>query len=95
MDAFGHVNNVQYYRYIESSRILYSKIKYIDSNYILLLLQVMQNILKICVLSRRIESRVRAEELRKSAFRYGFIYYGVNLSANQAATGEAVMVCVE
>ncbi|MGM7337177.1 acyl-CoA thioesterase, partial [Acinetobacter baumannii] len=23
MDAFGHVNNVQYYRYIESSRILY------------------------------------------------------------------------
>ena len=23
MDAFGHVNNVQYYRYIESARIAY------------------------------------------------------------------------
>ncbi len=41
MDAFGHVNNVQYYRYIESSRILYMEnVNILIPKYILLLLQV-------------------------------------------------------
>lgn len=45
MDAFGHVNNVQYYRYIESSRILYMEnVNILTQIYILLLLQVSANI---------------------------------------------------
>jgi acyl-CoA thioester hydrolase len=45
MDAFGHVNNVQYYRYIESSRILYMEnVNILIQIYILLLLQVSANI---------------------------------------------------
>ncbi len=35
MDAFGHVNNVQYYRYIESSRIfIYGSNQYINPTFI-------------------------------------------------------------
>ena len=32
MDAFGHVNNVQYYRYIESARIAYLMVLNIFEN---------------------------------------------------------------
>ena len=35
MDAFGHVNNVQYYRYIESARIAYLMVLNIFENDIL------------------------------------------------------------
>lgn len=58
MDAFGHVNNVQYYRYIESSRILYMEnVNILTPNIYTVVASKSVQIFKTCVLSRCIESR--------------------------------------
>lgn len=58
MDAFGHVNNVQYYRYIESSRILYMEnVNILTPNIYTVVASSQCKYLKTCVLSRCIESR--------------------------------------
>lgn len=51
-------------------------------------------IFKTCVLSRCIESRVRVEEMRNSAFRMAYILWS-ETQQQIVATAEAVMVCVD
>ena len=95
MDAFGHVNNVLYYRYMESARI-----RYMDE------LNIFQHDVYTVVASNQckyikpvfypdiIEVYTRTEEMRNSAFRMSYILFST-AQQNIVATGDAVIVCVD
>ena len=95
MDAFGHVNNVMYYRYIESARLAY-----------LMQLHLLELELATVVASNQCQYLspvfypdvlcigARVDELRNSAFRMHYILWS-KTQQKVVATGEAVMVCLE
>ncbi len=95
MDAFGHVNNVMYYRYIESARI-----RYMDE------LNVFQHDVYTVVASNQckyirpvfypdqLKIGARVEEMRNSALRMSYLLWSEQQQAI-VALGEAVMVCVD
>lgn len=94
MDAFGHVNNVQYYRYIESSRILYMEnVNILTPNIYTVVASSQCKYLKPVFYPDVLKVGVRVEELRKSAFRMAYILWSES-QQQIVATGEAVMVCV-
>ncbi|MEN8943328.1 acyl-CoA thioesterase [Acinetobacter baumannii] len=94
MDAFGHVNNVQYYRYIESSRILYMEnVNILTPNIYTVVASNQCKYLKPVFYPDVLKVGVRVEELRKSAFRMAYILWSES-QQQIVATGEAVMVCV-
>ncbi len=95
MDAFGHVNNVQYYRYIESSRILYMEnVNILTPNIYTVVASSQCKYLKPVFYPDVLKVGVRVEELRKSAFRMAYILWSES-QQQIVATGEAVMVCVD
>ena len=95
MDAFAHVNNVLYYRYMESARI-----RYMDE------LNVFQHEVYTVVASNQckyirpvfypdqLKIGVRVEEMRNSAIRMSYLLYSEQQQAI-VALGEAVIVCVD
>ncbi|MBD0153300.1 acyl-CoA thioesterase [Acinetobacter baumannii] len=92
MDAFGHVNNVQYYRYIESSRILYMEnVNILTPNIYTVVASSQCKYLKPVFYPDVLKVGVRVEELRKSAFRMAYILWSES-QQQIVATGEAVMV---
>lgn len=95
MDAFGHVNNVQYYRYMESARIAYLMALNIFEQEILTVVASSQcKYLRPVFYPDVLHIGARIEELRNSAFRMHYVLWSE--SQNQiVATGEAVMVCVD
>lgn len=95
MDAFGHVNNVQYYRYMESARIAYLMALNIFDQEILTVVASSQcKYLKPVFYPDVLHIGARIEELRNSAFRMHYVLWSE--TQNQIiATGEAVMVCVD
>ncbi|CAM0629574.1 Acyl-CoA thioesterase FadM [Acinetobacter baumannii] len=94
MDAFGHVNNVQYYRYIESSRILYMEnVNILTPNIYTVVASSQCKYLKPVFYPDVLKVGVRVEELRKSAFRMAYILWSES-QQQIVATGEAVMVYV-
>ena len=95
MDAFGHVNNVQYYRYIESARIAYLMALNIFENDILTVVASSQcKYLRPVFYPDVLHIGARIEELRNSAFRMHYTLW--SQAQNQVvATGEAVLVCVD
>ena len=95
MDAFGHVNNVQYYRYIESARIAYLMVLNIFENDILTVVASSQcKYLRPVFYPDVLHIGARIEELRNSAFRMHYTLW--SQAQNQVvATGEAVLVCVD
>ncbi|MCU4579038.1 acyl-CoA thioesterase [Acinetobacter courvalinii] len=95
MDAFGHVNNVQYYRYMESARIAYLMALNIFDQEILTVVASSQcKYLRPVFYPDVLHIGARIEELRNSAFRMHYVLWSE--SQNQMiATGEAVMVCVD
>lgn len=95
MDAFGHVNNVQYYRYMESARIAYLMALNIFEQEILTVVASSQcKYLRPVFYPDVLHIGARIEELRNSAFRMHYVLWSE--SQNQMiATGEAVMVCVD
>ena len=95
MDAFGHVNNVQYYRYIESARIAYLMALNIFENDILTVVASSQcKYLRPVFYPDVLYIGARIEELRNSAFRMHYTLW--SQAQNQVvATGEAVLVCVD
>ena len=95
MDAFGHVNNVQYYRYIESARIAYLMALNIFENDILTVVASSQcKYLRPVFYPDVLHIGARIEELRNSAFRMHYVLW--SRAQNQVvATGEAVVVCVD
>lgn len=95
MDAFGHINNVLYYRYMESARI-----RYMDE------LNIFQHDVYTVVASNQckyirpvfypdqLKIGARVEEMRNSALRMSYLLWSEQQQAI-VALGEAVMVCVD
>ena len=95
MDAFGHVNNVLYYRYMESARI-----RYMDE------LNIFQHDVYTVVASNQckyirpvfypdqLKIGARVVEMRNSALRMSYLLWSEQQQAI-VALGEAVMVCVD
>ena len=95
MDAFGHVNNVMYYRYIESARIDYFDALNIFEQKVLTVVASNQcKYLRPVFYPDQLKIAVRVEELRNSAMRMSYQLFS---SAQNAivATAEAVIVCVD
>ena len=95
MDAFGHVNNVIYYRYIESARIRYFDQLDVFNEAVLTVVASNQcKYLKPVFYPDTVYVGARVEEIRNSAIR---MHYSLYSTAQQAvvATGEAVVVFVE
>lgn len=95
MDAFGHVNNVQYYRYIESARIAYLTALNIFEQGVLTVVASSQcKYLSPVFYPDVLHIGARIEELRNSAFRMHYVLWS-QMQNQIVATGEAVMVCVD
>jgi len=95
MDAFGHVNNVIYYRYIESARICYLDVLNIfklDINTVVASSQC--KYLKPVFYPDQLKIGVRVEEIRNSAFRMNYLIWSSAQQQN-VALGEAVIVYVD
>ena len=95
MDAFGHVNNVMYYRYMESARIGYFDqldIFNYDVNTVIASNQC--KYLKPIFYPDILKIGVRVEELRNSAMRMSYALYSTQQDSI-VATGEAVVVFVD
>lgn len=95
MDAYGHVNNTAYYRYMESARILYFDALDIFSTDIFTVVASNQcQYLKPVFYPDTLNVATRIEELRNSALRMSYILWSEKQQA-VIAQGEAVIVCVD
>ena len=95
MDAFGHVNNVQYYRYMESARIRYlDTLNIFNQNVVTVVASNQCKYLRPVVYPDQLKVATRVEELRNSAFRMSYILWS-EAQENIVATGDAVIVCVD
>lgn len=94
MDAFGHVNNVQYYRYIESARIAYMELVNVFAADILTVVSHNQcQYLAPLYYPDTLRIGVQIVELRNSAFRMQYALYSEQQQV-LVAQAEAVVVCV-
>ena len=95
MDAFGHVNNVIYYRYMESARIDYfEKLNILNLDVGTVVASSQCKYIKPVFYPDFLTIFSRVEELRNSAMRMKYILY--SHSQNQiVAEGEAVIVFVD
>ena len=94
MDAFGHVNNVMYYRYVESARLAYIEHTGILSADVLTVVASNQcKYLKPVFYPDQLKISARIEELRNSAFRMHYLLWSEQQQAF-VAEAEADIVCV-
>ncbi|WP_130803523.1 acyl-CoA thioesterase [Acinetobacter ihumii] len=95
MDAFGHVNNVLYYRYIESARIRYLDELNIFAEKIYTVVASSQcKYLSPVFYPDTLKIGVRVDEIRNSAFRMSYLLWSCT-QEKVVATAEAVMVVVD
>ena len=95
MDAFGHVNNVMYYRYIESARIDYFDALNIFEQKVLTVVASNQcKYLRPVFYPDQLKIAVRVDELRNSAMRMTYQLFST-VQNELVATAEAVIVCVD
>lgn len=95
MDAFGHVNNVMYYRYIESARINYFDALNIFEQKVLTVVASNQcKYLRPVFYPDQLKIAVRVDELRNSAMRMSYQLFST-VQNELVATAEAVIVCVD
>ena len=95
MDAFGHVNNVMYYRYIESARIAYFDLLNIfDQNVVTVVASSQCKYLKPVFYPDVLHVGAKVEEIRNSAIRMHYVLYSTQQQAI-VADGEAVIVFVD
>lgn len=95
MDAFGHVNNVIFYRYIESARLAYlDELNILKESLLTVVLKNQCQYLKPVVYPDHLKIGVTVVELRNSAFR---MQYEIWSEAQKCtvAQAEAVLVCVD
>ncbi|MBT0885999.1 MULTISPECIES: acyl-CoA thioesterase [Acinetobacter] len=95
MDAFGHVNNVIYYRYIESARLYYlAHLKILQQDVLTVIASNQCKYIRPVVYPDILKIGVRVEELRNSAMRMHYLIYS---EAQQmvVAEADAVIVCVD
>ncbi len=94
MDAFGHVNNVMYYRYIESARIFYmDALNIFDQDVYTVVASNQCKYISPVFYPDRLKIGVRVEEIRNSAFRMSYLLWS-ETQQKKVALGEAVIVCV-
>lgn len=94
MDAFGHVNNVMYYRYIESARILYmDALNIFDQNVYAVVATNQCKYISPLFYPDQLKIGVRVEEIRNSALRMSYLLWSES-QQKTVAVAEAVMVCV-
>lgn len=95
MDAFGHVNNVQYYRYIESARLAYlMKIDAFEDGLASVVAANSCRYLRPLFYPDQLHIGVQVVELRNSGFRMTYQLH----SAQQdqlVATAEAIVVMTD
>lgn len=95
MDAFAHVNNVIYYRYIESARIYYMEALNLSVKEINTVVASNQcKYIAPVFYPDRIKIGVRVEEIRNSAFRMSYLLYSEK-QEKVVAIADAVIVCVD
>lgn len=95
MDAFGHVNNVIYYRYIESARIDYlQQLGVLNAEVNTVVASSSCKYLKPVFFPDQLSIASRIVEIRNSAFRMEYALYSHSQNS-MVATAEAVMVCVD
>lgn len=94
MDAVGHVNNVMYYRYIESARVEYlTKIGAIGQGLSAVIASSSCRFLRPVFFPDVLEIGVQVIEVRNSGFRMNYVLYST--AQNQiVATGDAIAVMV-
>ena len=95
MDAFGHVNNVIYYRYMESARIDYmNKLDILREDIYTVVACNQCKYMRPVFYPDQLKIGVRVEEVRSSAFRMSYLLWS-ELQQQVVATGDAVIVCVD
>lgn len=95
MDAFGHVNNVQYYRYIESARIEYLfKLDLFSQNIVTVVASNQCQYLRPVVYPDVLKIGVSIVELRSRGFRMEYLLWSES-QQQVVAISEAVMVCLD
>lgn len=95
MDAFGHVNNVMYYRYFESGRIEYlSQVDVFSHGLVSVISANSCRYLRPVFYPDTLKVGVRVVELRNSGFRMEYIMHSTQ-QAQLVATGEAIVVMVD
>ena len=95
MDAFGHVNNVIYYRYIENARLYYlDHLKILQQDVLTVIASNQCKYIRPVVYPDILKIGVRVEELRNSAMRMSYALYSTQQDSI-VATGEAVVVFVD
>ena len=95
MDAFGHVNNVMYYRYIESARIDYlTQIEAFKHGLASVVSSSSCRYLRPVFYPDTLKIGVRVVEVRNSGFRMTYILHSES-QQQVVATGEAIVVMVD
>ena len=95
MDAFGHVNNVMYYRYMESARIGYfDQLGIFNHDVNTVVASNQCKYLRPVFYPDILQVGTRVEELRNSAMRMSYVLYSTQQN-EVVATGEAVIVFVD
>lgn len=94
MDALGHVNNVMYYRYIESARIHYmDQIRMMQQSFSTVVASNQCKYMRPVFYPDTLKIGVRVEEIRNSAFRMHYLLWSEQQQA-VVASAEAIIVCV-
>ncbi|GAC1373647.1 MAG: hypothetical protein NVS3B3_13270 [Aquirhabdus sp.] len=95
MDAVGHVNNVMYYRYIESARVEYlTKIDAIGQGLSAVIASSSCRFLRPVFFPDVLEIGVQVVEIRNSGFRMNYVLYSTK-QKQIVATGDAIAVMVD
>ena len=95
MDAFGHVNNVMYYRYIESARIEYfDRLNVFDQDVLTVVASSQCKYLKPVFYPDVLHIGARVEEMRNTAIRMHYVLFSQQ-QQQIVADGEAVIVFVD
>lgn len=94
MDAFGHVNNVMYYRYIESARIDYlTQVDAFSQGLVTVVSSSSCRFFRPVYFPDVLKIGARVVEIRNSGFRMAYVLYS-NQQSQMVATGEAIVVMV-
>lgn len=95
MDAFGHVNNVIYYRYMESARIHYfDRLNILNSGVGTVVASSECKYIKPVFFPDQLDIFCGVEEVRNSAFRMRYVLFSQS-QQQIVAEGQAVIVCVD
>ncbi len=95
MDAFDHVNNTVYYRYIENARIAYfDKLNIFAENILTVVASSQCRYLSSVLYPDQLKIGAKVEELRNSAIRMHYTLWS-ETQQKTVAQGECVIVCLD